>query len=125
MKSASFVLLALLLLALASADALAQSSGKIPRVGYVRSGTPDVDPHRAFFVRGMRELGYVEGRDIIFEFRHYGDDTATALLIMKDLVQSKVTSLWREAALRSVPRSRRRKPFLLSWAPSAIRSGAD
>jgi hypothetical protein len=25
------------------------------------------------FVRGMRDLGYVEGRNIAYEFRHYGD----------------------------------------------------
>jgi hypothetical protein len=44
------------------------------RVGYIRAGTLDNDPYREEFVRGMRDLGYVEGRNIAYEFRHYGDD---------------------------------------------------
>jgi putative tryptophan/tyrosine transport system substrate-binding protein len=125
MKSASFVLSALLLLALASADTLAQSSGKIPRVGYVRSGTPDVDPYRAFFLRGMRELGYVEGRDIIFEFRHYGDDTAAALLIMKDLVQSKVNLIVAGggAAIRAAQSATQTIPIVMGAVSDPLGSG--
>ena len=52
----------------------AQHGGKTPRVGYIRPGTPHNDPFREEFVRGMRDLGYVEGRNIAYEFRHYGDD---------------------------------------------------
>ena len=54
--------------------ARAQQPGKTPRVGYIRAGTPRNDPFREEFVRGMRDLGYVEGRNIAYEFRHYGDD---------------------------------------------------
>jgi hypothetical protein len=39
-----------------------------------RRGTPHNDPFREEFVRGMPDLGYVEGRNIAYEFRHYGDD---------------------------------------------------
>src|SRR5262245_5550271 len=52
--------------------ARAQQPGKTPRVGYIRAGTPRNDPFREEFVRGMRDLGYVEGRNIAYEFRHYG-----------------------------------------------------
>src|SRR5262249_30532507 len=41
----------------------AQQPGKTPRVGYIRAGTPRNDPFREEFVRGMRDLGYVEGRN--------------------------------------------------------------
>jgi hypothetical protein len=44
--------------------AWAQQAGKTPRIGYIRAGTPNNDPFREEFVRGMRDLGYVEGRDI-------------------------------------------------------------
>jgi len=37
--------------------AQAQQSGKTPRVGYIRAGTPNNDPFREEFVRGMRDLG--------------------------------------------------------------------
>jgi putative tryptophan/tyrosine transport system substrate-binding protein len=42
--------------------ARAQQAGQTPRVGYIRAGTPNNDPFREEFVRGMRDLGYVEGR---------------------------------------------------------------
>src|SRR5262245_61572394 len=32
--------------------------------GYIRAGTPHNDPFREEFLRGMRDLGYVEGRNI-------------------------------------------------------------
>src|SRR5262249_60389747 len=54
--------------------ARAQQAGATPRVGYIRAGTLDNDPYREEFVRGMRDLGYVEGRNIAYEVRHYGDD---------------------------------------------------
>ena len=50
--------------------AKAQQPGKTPRIGYIRAGTPRNDPFREEFVRGMRDLGYVEGRNIAYEFRH-------------------------------------------------------
>ena len=40
--------------------ARAQQAAKIPRVGYIRAGTPNNDQVREEFVRGMRDLGYVE-----------------------------------------------------------------
>src|SRR5262249_35333200 len=49
--------------------ARAQQPGKTPRVGYIRAGTLDNDPYREEFVRGMHDLGYVEGRNIAYEFR--------------------------------------------------------
>jgi putative ABC transport system substrate-binding protein len=47
--------------------ARAQQAGKTPRIGYIRAGTPNNDPFREEFVRGMRDLGYVEGRNIAYE----------------------------------------------------------
>jgi putative tryptophan/tyrosine transport system substrate-binding protein len=41
-------------------------------------------------VRGMRDLGYVEGRNIAFEFRNYGDDVDSIASHISDLLQAKV-----------------------------------
>jgi putative ABC transport system substrate-binding protein len=70
--------------------ARAQQSDKTPRVGYIRAGTPNNDPFRDAFVRGMRDLGYVEGRNIAFEFRNYGDDVDSIASHLSDLLQAKV-----------------------------------
>jgi hypothetical protein len=39
----------------------AQEGEKIPRIGFLRSGSPP-DPFVEAFRQGLRELGYVEGR---------------------------------------------------------------
>ena len=70
--------------------ARAQQAGKIPRVGYIRAGTPNNDQVREEFVRGMRDLGYVEGRNITYEFRHYGDDVESIPSLINDLLRAKV-----------------------------------
>jgi hypothetical protein len=46
----------------------AQPAGKVPRVGLIYTGSP---PHRGVeaFRIGLRDLGYVEGRDIVLEYR--------------------------------------------------------
>lgn len=53
----------------------AQAPAKVWRVGYLnmRAGPGPLD---AAFVRGMRELGYVEGRNLVIEYRWAGNDFA-------------------------------------------------
>src|SRR5262249_10554920 len=70
--------------------ARAQQPGKTPRVGYIRAGTLENDPYRQEFVRGMRDLGYVEGRNIAYEFRHYGDDAESIPALISDLLRANV-----------------------------------
>src|SRR5262247_1022485 len=70
--------------------ARAQQAGKTPRVGYIRAGTPRNDPFREEFVRGMRDLGYVGGRNIAYEFRHFGDDVESIPSLISDLLRAKV-----------------------------------
>src|SRR5262245_7804543 len=67
----------------------AQQPGKTPRVGYIRAGTPLNDPFREEFVHGMRDLGYVEGRNIAYEFRHYGDDVESIPSLIAVLLRAR------------------------------------
>src|SRR6266487_6228843 len=70
--------------------ARAQQPEKTARVGYLRAGTSNNDPYREAFVRGMHDLGYVEGRNIAFEFRHYGDDVESIPSLIGDLLRATV-----------------------------------
>ena len=116
MKLAPIFVLALLTFLAAPTDMAAQSSGKVSRVGYVRSGTPDIDPYRAHFLRGMRDLGYVEGRNVAYEFRHYGDNAATASSIMHELVRLKVDIIVSSggAAIRAAQSATRTIPIVMT-----------
>jgi putative ABC transport system substrate-binding protein len=51
--------------------ARAQQTGKVPRIGFLLSGTPANAARRVgVFQQGLRELGYVEGKNIVLEYRY-------------------------------------------------------
>jgi putative ABC transport system substrate-binding protein len=53
-----------------SLTADAQLTGKVHRIGYLSSGSPTAARHlREAFRQGLRELGWVEGQNIVIEYR--------------------------------------------------------
>ena len=50
--------------------ATAQQPAKVPRVGVLLFGTPEADPALPALRQGLRDHGYVEGRNINFEYRY-------------------------------------------------------
>jgi putative ABC transport system substrate-binding protein len=68
------VTLALMLLAVPLASD-AQQPRIIPRIAYLsRSPTPSADRHEGF-VQGLRDLGYIEGQNILLEYWGSADNT--------------------------------------------------
>jgi putative ABC transport system substrate-binding protein len=63
----STILLCAMLLALC-ASAEAQQPKKVPRIGFLTGVSPNSARHEAFR-QGLRELGYVEGKNIVIEYR--------------------------------------------------------
>jgi putative ABC transport system substrate-binding protein len=54
----------------ASLAAHAQPAGKIYRIGYLSSGSSTTAPHlREAFLQRLRELGWVEGQNIVIDYR--------------------------------------------------------
>src|SRR5262245_11288189 len=65
----SFVLTALFYALCASAEA--QQPTTVPRIGYLSPTSPSVSPARIEAFRpGLRELGYIEGKNIVIEYRY-------------------------------------------------------
>jgi putative ABC transport system substrate-binding protein len=70
-------------------SAWAQQQAKIPRIGYPVTGTGSPE-RRDAFRQGLRELGYVEGKNIVIEFRSADGKLERLPAIAADLVHLKV-----------------------------------
>ena len=61
--------LALLALGAAPFAAEAQQAAKVARIGFLAVNLPPNSHLRAAFLQGLRDLGYVEGRNLVIEYR--------------------------------------------------------
>ena len=91
MKKGNFAFaLGALLFALCSV-ALAQQPTKIPRIGYLNANFPSANPARIeAFRQGLRELGYVEGKNIVIEWRFAEGKLDRIPALAAELVRLKV-----------------------------------
>ena len=69
----------------------AQQPAKVPRIGYVRAGPENAND--AAFLRGLRDLGYIEGKNILVEYRSMEGNRDRIPSLMAELVQLKVDIL--------------------------------
>ena len=69
--------------------ARAQQGRRIPRIGVLLFGTPDNDPDLSAFLRGLRELGYVEAQNIIIEYRYAEGNPDRLRELARELVAIK------------------------------------
>src|SRR5215813_4512814 len=94
MKTAAMpsIVVAVVVLALGvTAEAQAQQSAKVPRVGYLTGATPDGQSARLeAFRQGLRELGYVEGKNIVIEYRYAEEKLDRLPAVAAELVRFKV-----------------------------------
>jgi putative ABC transport system substrate-binding protein len=76
---------------LLAAPALAASPppSSVPRVGFLRHGSPP-DPFAEGFRQGLRELGYIEGKNIVVEYRWTEGKIERVPELAQDLVRGKV-----------------------------------
>jgi len=72
-------------------QAEAQQSSKVPRIGYLSGQSPSNSrARREAFQRGLRELGYVEGKNIVIEWRYAEGKLDRVPAIAAELVRLKV-----------------------------------
>ena len=87
--------LALALLACLSAVE-AQQAGKVTRVGFLYFGSREPGPgaaRYAAFLEGLRELGYVEGKDIVVEPRFAESNPERLPALVDELLRLKVDAI--------------------------------
>ena len=72
-------------------SAQAQQAEKTPRIGYIASAGPDAaGTNRGAFQQGLRDLGYIEGKNIIIEFRYLEGMLNSVPNVVAELVGLKV-----------------------------------
>jgi putative tryptophan/tyrosine transport system substrate-binding protein len=70
----------------------AQQLTKVPRIGYLTSGAATPDSSE-LFRQGLAELGYVEGKNIVIEYRYAEGGSQSLSELAEELVRLKVDVL--------------------------------
>jgi len=84
-----FVLIAFIFATVHFAEA--QQPKKLPRVGFLVPGSPTSYSERIeAFQQGLRELGHIEGQNIIIEYRYTEGKSDRLTVLASELVQLKV-----------------------------------
>jgi putative ABC transport system substrate-binding protein len=90
----------------------AQPAGKVPRVGFLVPA-PD-SPQEKEFRDGLRDLGYIEGQNILIEYRATGGRDDAAPAYMAEFVRLKVDIIvtWTTPAALAAKRATSRIPIV-------------
>ena len=100
---------------------VAQQKGKVPRIGYLapRSAVPKE------FKQGLRELGYIEGKNIIFEPRFAEGKFDRFPRFAAELVRLKVDVIvtWSSPAARAAKKATTTIPIVMLARGDPVRRG--
>ena len=124
------------LVALRPAAAQAPRVARVGLLSFASESAPENADEDAGFAAGMRELGYVEGRNLVIERRHGRGKPERLSLAAKELVQMKVDVIFAGgpapmaaamAATRSIPivAVGGGDPVAEGWAASLARPGGN
>jgi putative tryptophan/tyrosine transport system substrate-binding protein len=118
-------LVALILLALCT-PAEAQQSKKIPRIGLLAAVSPSVISARIeAFRQGLRELGYVEGKNIVIEWRYAEGKPDRLRELAAELVRLKVDVIvsWGPPVTRSAKEATSTIPIVMAFDNDPVGNG--
>jgi putative tryptophan/tyrosine transport system substrate-binding protein len=114
-----------MLFALCSA-AFAQQPKKVPRIGYLSSGSGGANSPRAeAFRQGLRELGYVEGKNIAFEYRNAEGKLDRIPDLAAELVRMKVDVILTggNSAIRAAKKATSTIPIVMPHTADPVADG--
>ena len=99
----------------------AQQPGKIPRIGYLSVRGPDREKRRlAAFHQGLRELGYIEGQNLVIEYRYAEGKIKRYPDLAAELVRLKVDVIVTSPSptlIRAAQRTTRTIPIVMLATP--------
>ncbi len=104
----------------------AQPAGKIPRVGFLWTGSPELTAQAlAAFRQGLHEAGYVEGATVTLEQRWAADAVERLPTLASELVSRKVDVLVTQGtpAAHAAKRTTTLIPIVMAISGDAVASG--
>ena len=90
-----------------------QSPGEIPRVGILTVADNDKSPMLDALREGLHDLGYIEGRNIILEFRFARGDPSRVPQLAAELVALPVDLIVMDWGVRFVAETSTRVPIVV------------
>jgi len=106
--------------------AKAQDQKKIPRIGILAGGSASSDsPRVQAFLRGLRELGWVEGRNLMIEYRYADGQLDRLNKLAAELVTNRVDVIVAQApaAVRAAKRESNATPIVMAHGGDPVAQG--
>jgi len=107
-------------------SAQAQQPAKMPRIGYVSGSDPKTPGYQVeAFRQGLRELGYIEGKNILVEYRYVEGRLDRVPALVGELVQLKVDVLVATftIAIRAAKQATKTIPIIMVSATDPVAAG--
>ena len=104
----------------------AQQPGKIPRIGVLTAGTSSSNETRVEAFRlGLREAGYIEGKNITIEYRYVGVTLDRLPTLASELIRLQVDVIVASGnqAITAAKQSTTTIPIVMATSGDAVRQG--
>ena len=104
----------------------AQQAAKVPRIGYLGNYPPGAFPqNQEAFLQGLRDLGYVEGRNLVIEYRDTEGKLERLPALAAELVALKVDVIVapNTVAALATTQATRTLPIVFASAGDPVTSG--
>src|SRR5438552_10151900 len=102
----------------------AQQAGKVPRIGYLGQNNTEIGQHQlAAFREGLRERGWVEGQNIVIEFRYANGKVDQLPALVSELVRLKVDIIVTTATTWAAKNATQSIPIVMAASANALGEG--
>src|SRR6267143_1845046 len=98
---------------------------KVPRIAVLVAGNPDPAPFWRLFREALRDLGYIEGQTILFEFRSAGGKANLLPELAAELVRLRVDIIvvWHTPVAHAARQATREIPIVMADVGDPVGTG--
>jgi len=125
MKKAGVSSFLVTVILLAGAVISKAQSTKIPRLGIVISGSSAAIPLYQAFLQGLRDLGYIEGQNLLIEYRYGEGKLARMPGLVNELVEQKVDIIFvaNQVAIGAAKKNTKTIPIVMVSSVDPVMAG--